>query len=216
MSRGSVAIGVVFAVAFGGFAADGRGASHPDLSGSWTLNQQLSEFPREAGFDPDWHDSDTGGQAGTGRSGGGGGGRRGGGGGRGGGSSGGGTLSTLFESEEDAKKIRELVNEVLSPSPRLTITQTDAAVTVVDVSGRTRRFHPGGKEDKLELEAGPVAVVSRWENGQLVLRCQVEKNRDLLYRYSRDPGTRQLAVQIQFADHGRGAVIKRIYDLAPE
>jgi hypothetical protein len=213
MSRCHAAIGVAFAIAFGARAIGVRGASRPDLSGTWTLNRQLSEFPREAGFDPDWHDSETGRQSGTGRSGGG---RRGGGGGgRGGGSSGGGTLSTLFESEEDAKKIRELVSEVLSPSPRLTITQTDAAVTVVDASGRTRRFHPG-KEDTLALEAGPVGVISKWENGQLALRCQVEKNRELRYRYWRDPGARQLAIEIQFADHGRGAVIKRIYDLATE
>jgi hypothetical protein len=218
MSRGRVAIGVVFVMAFGGSAVDVRGVSRPDLSGTWTLNRQLSEFPREAGFDPDWHDSETGGQSGTGRSGGGGSGRRGGGGGGrsgGGGSSSAGTLSPVFESEEDSKKIRELINEVLSPSPKLTITQTDAAVTIVDAGGRTRRFHPGGKEDTLELEAGPVAVISKWENGQLLLRCQVEKNRELRYRYSRDPGTRQLAVEIQFADHGRGAVIKRIYASRP-
>jgi hypothetical protein len=213
MRRCGVAIGVVFAMLFSVPAIDVRGASRPDLSGAWTLNRQLSEFPREAGFDPDWHDSETGGQSGAGRSSGGG--RRGGGGGgrSAGGSSSGGTLSTVFESEEDAKKIRELVSEVLSPSPKLTITQTDAAVTIVDTSGRTRRVHPGGKEDTLELEAGPVVVISKWENGQLLLRCQVEKNRELRYRYSRDPGARQLAIETQFADHGRGAVIKRIYDL---
>jgi hypothetical protein len=211
-----LAIGVAFAVAFGLPAIGVRGASRPDLSGTWTLNRQLSEFPREAGFDPDWHDSETGSQSGTGRSGGGGSRRGGGGGGRANGSSGGGTLSPLFESEEDSKKIRELVNEVLSPSPRLTIMQTDTTVTIVDVSGRTRRFHPGGKEDTLELEAGPVGVISKWENGQLALRCQVERNRELRYRYWRDAGSRQLAIEIQFADHGRGAVIKRIYDLASE
>ena len=97
----------------------------------------------------------------------------------------------------------------------MTITQTDAVVTVVDAAGHTRRFHPGGKGDTLELEAGPVGVVSKWENGQLVVRCQVEKNRELRYRYSHDPGTRQLVVETQFADHDRGAVIKRVYDVTP-
>jgi hypothetical protein len=192
-----------------------RGASRPDLSGSWTLNHELSEFPREVGFDPDWHDSDTGGQTSTGRSGGGGGrGGRGGGAG-GGGSSRVGSISTLYESEEDSRKIRELSHEVKEPSERLTITQTDAAVTIVDARGRSRTFHTGGKEDTLELDAGPLGVTAKWENAQLVIRGRVEKDRELRYRYSRDPGARQLGVEVQFADHGRGALIKRVYDAAP-
>ena len=188
-----------------------HGASRPDLSGTWTLNRDLSEFPSEVGFDPDWHDSDAGGQTGTGRSGGGRG-RGGGGSVSGGGSSRAGSVSTRFESEEDSRKIRELMNEVKEPSEHLTITQTDAAVTIVDARGRVRTLHIGGKEDTLQLDAGPVGVITKWENAQLVSRLLVEKDRELRYRYSRDPVTRQLVVEVQFAEHGRGALIKRIYD----
>jgi hypothetical protein len=94
----------------------------------------------------------------------------------------------------------------------LTITQTDAAVTIVDARGRARTFHIGGKEDTLQLDAGPVGVITKWENAQLVSRWLVEKDRELRYRYSRDPVTRQLVVEVQFAEHGRGGLIKRIYD----
>lgn len=192
-----------------------RGASRPDLSGTWTLNRGLSEFPREVGFDPDWQDSGTGGQTGAGRSGGSG---RGGGG-RSGRASGGGGSSRLsptahLESEEDSRKIKELVDEVKRPPARLTITQTDPAVTIADDRERAHTFHVGGKERTIELDAGPIAVTAKWESSQLAIRYLVEKDRELRYRYSRDPGTGRLVVEVQFADHGRGDLIKRVYDVA--
>ena len=110
--------------------AHGRAAARPDLSGTWTLNHDLSEFPREVGFDPDWHDADTGGQAGSGRSSGGGSGRGRGRDSGGGGSSRPGSVSPIFESEEDSRKNRELVNEIKQPADTLTITQTDVAVNL--------------------------------------------------------------------------------------
>jgi hypothetical protein len=208
---------VIVCVLYGAMVLGGRGAARPELSGAWILNHELSEFPREVGFDPDWHDSDAGGQTGTGRSSGRGG--RGGGGGNGAGNGGGasrvGSVSAPFESEEDSRKIRELVNEVKAPPERLTITETDAAVTVADASGRARSFYPGGKESALELDAGPVGVTAKWENAQLVIRCLIEKDRELRYRYSREAGSSRLVVEVQFADHGRGEIIKRVYDVAP-
>ena len=165
---------VISCVLCGVMVLGARGAARPELSGAWILNHELSEFPREVGFDPDWHDPEPVGQTGTGRSSSRGG-RGGGGGGSGGGASRAGSVSTLFESEEDTRKIRELVNEVKAPPERLTITQTDAAVTVADAHGRARSFYPGGKESALELDAGPVGVTAKWENAQLVIRCLIEK-----------------------------------------
>ena len=134
----------------------------------------------------------------------------------GGGSSRAGIVSTLFESEEDSRKIRELVNEVKGPSAQLTITQTDAAVTIVDAGGRARTFHAGGKEDTLELDAGPVGVTTKWENAQLVIRCLVEKDRELRYRYSREPGAQPTRGRGPVCrSRPRGELIKRIYDAAP-
>jgi hypothetical protein len=118
-----------------------------------------------------------------------------------------------FESEEDTKKIQELVNEVKNPPLRLTIVQTDTAVTMADARGQSRTFHTGGKEETLRLDAGPIGVIATWENSQLLIRYLVEKNRELRYRYSR-PGTNRLALEGQFAEHGRGDVIKRVYDAA--
>ena len=216
----------VVGVLCGAMVVGVRGASRPDFSGTWTLNRELSEFPREVGFDPDWQDSGTGGQTGTGRSGGGssgssGRGGGGGGGGRSGRSGGGGGSSRLpglkphFESQEDFQKIQELVNDVKGPSVRLTITQSDAAVKIADDRDRAHTFDIGGKEDTIELDAGPIGVTTKWEDAQLVIRYLVEKDRELRYRYSREPGTSRLVVEVQFADHGRGELIKRVYDAAP-
>lgn len=177
-------------------------------------------MPAEVGFDPDWQDSESAGGRSGGRSGGGGGGRSGGGGGRSGGrssgssggSSGSGAISTRFESEEDSRKIRELVAEVKNPPATLTITQSDAAITIADSNGRTRTYHLAGKEETIQLEAGPIGVVSRWEPTELVVRYRVEKDRELRYTFARAAGARQLLVSTQFAERGRGQIIKRVYD----
>jgi hypothetical protein len=202
----------------GGLAARAElAAPRPDLSGAWKLDAGQSDMPGEVGFDPDWQDTESKsggrGSGDGGRSSGGGGGR---GGGRSAGSGGGssriGAIAPRFESEEDSRKIRELVAEVKNPPARLAIAQTDAAITITDEHGRARTFHPTGKEETLQLEAGPIGVVSRWGPAELVIRYRVEKDRELLYRFARAAGARQLLVTTQFAERGRGQIIKRVYD----
>ncbi|MBZ5559165.1 MAG: hypothetical protein LAO77_17980 [Acidobacteriia bacterium] len=192
-------------------------AARPDLSGDWTLNRAASDFPKDVGFDPDWQDASSAtpgrGGSGGGRSGGGRGGR-GGGGGR---SSGSGAVPSgtpRFESEDDVKKIRELVEEVKDPPPALTIAQTDTAVTIAFGRARTRTFHPTGKEETLQLDAGPIGVVTKWEPTQLVIRFNVEKDRELRYTLSGGAGAGQLVMEAQFAEKNRGDVIRRVYDVA--
>jgi hypothetical protein len=192
-------------------------APRQDLSGTWTLNGGMSDPPRDAGFDPDYQDSGSssgGGSTGGGRTGGGGG--RGG---RGGGSSGStgsariGSVAPRFESEEDSRKIRELVTEVAHPPEELRITQTDASVVVADASGRSRTYHTNGREETIQLEAGPIGVASRWEPTRLLVRYVVEKNRELRYTFSHPAGSLQLVVTAQFAERGRGEIITWVYDL---
>jgi hypothetical protein len=188
-------------------------APPPDLSGNWTLNYASSDLPKEAGFDPDWVDTES--TTGA-RSGGGGGGGGGGRGGRGGGgrSSGGatGNMSPLFESEEDSKKIRELAAEITHPAGTLMITQTPAAITIADPEHGTRTFTIDGKEHTLQLGAGPLGVVTKWDGAQLAIRLLIEKNRELRITLARATTARQLIVTTQFADHGKGQLIKRYYD----
>lgn len=181
----------------------------PDLSGTWTLNRAASDLPTEAGFDPDYHE--TGSTSSGGRSGG-----SGGRGGRGGGSGstgiGTGAISTKFESPEDSQKIKELVAEVTHPPAALTIIQSAAEITMADPKGKSRTFRISGKEETIRLDAGPIGVITKWEGAQLAIHFMVEKNRELRVTLSRAPDARRLIVTSQFAEKGRGEIIKRVYE----
>jgi len=212
----SWSVAVTLTAVFSAAAANtilGSAGSHPDLSGAWTLNRDSSEFPREVGFDPNWLDggSGSGGQSGTTRSGGGGRGGRGG----GGGSARLPPPAGRYLSEEDSKKIQELVNEVKVPPAQLTISQTDLAVGIIDARGRRRVFHTNGKEDIVQLDAGPIGAITKWQGVELLIRYLVDNDQELRYWYSRDPTQVRLVVRVQFADHGRGETIRRVYETAP-
>jgi hypothetical protein len=177
----------------------------PTLAGNWILNHALSDLPTEAGFDPDWSDTPSSDSA---RGGGGGGGR----GGRGGGNPGGRVaLAPSFLSQEESNVARELVSEVTHPAETLTITQTPAAVTIAGNNGITRTFNANGKDQTIQLKAAPIGAVTKWEGAQLSIRFLVAKNQELRTTLSRT-NEGKLLVTSQFADHGRGQVIKRVYD----
>jgi hypothetical protein len=188
------------------------------LAGHWTLNRELSQFPAEIGFGLEPTPP-----ASTQQRAGGGGGSRGAGGGSrgarssaGGAQSGGGDFAAMpvMLSEDGAKQIAELLDDAKEPSPSLTITQTDTAVTVVDARDHTRRFHPNGKEDIEQLEAGPVGATSRWNGQQLIVDVTIAKDRMFRYVYSKRPDGK-LVVETRLEDkpgHDAGNVITRIYD----
>ncbi len=179
----------------------------PNLAGTWNLNHSLSDLPAEAGFDPDWSDTPSSDSA----RGGGGGGR----GGRGGGNPGGRVaLAPSFLSQEESNVARELVSEVTHPAETLTITQTPAAVTIAGNNGITRTFNANGKDQTIQLKAAPIGAVTKWEGAQLSIRFLVAKNQELRVNLSRT-SEGKLLVTSQFADHGRGQVIKRVYDEKP-
>jgi hypothetical protein len=190
-------------------------APRPQLAGSWKLNRQLSEFPREVAFDADWQDTSGAGGGGAGRSGRSGGGRGGGRGSGGAQSVGAPSFGRRFESEADSKNVQQLVDEVKNPPERLTISQTDAAITI-EAGAKTRTFHPTGKEDQVALDAGPVAMFTTWQGNALLIRLQAEQDRELRYRRSRDAAEPRLLIEAQLAQRGRGETIKRIYDLVAE
>jgi hypothetical protein len=216
----AIAVGAMCALCgAAAFPASASAQTRPELWGTWTLNRDSSEFPREVGFDPDWVDSGSAGGSGSRGGGGGGGSSRSGGGGRGG-RGGGGSIrlpppSAHFLSEEDARKMRELVADVKEPSSRLTISRRDATITIADDRGRTRAFRTNAKEDTIQLDAGPIGAVTKWEGVELLIRYRVSDDQELRRRYSRDPATGRLVVREQLADHGRGQVITRAYDAAP-
>jgi hypothetical protein len=176
------------------------------LAGRWTLNRELSQFPREVGFGADMM---SGVSSGT---------DSGGGGGRGRGRSSGGGMRALPsrpESEDDAKRAQRLTNEVRNPAAHLTIVETPTSVTITDDRGQSRTFHPDGKEETLRLDELPVAVITKWEASGLVVLYKVEQQRrELRYTYSRAAGPPQLTVDVQFIERNGHDSVRRIYQPA--
>jgi hypothetical protein len=203
-----VSIGVVAACA----VAEAAAAPPVTLAGRWTLNRELSEFPKEVGFgvETPGGESTQSGQAGRQ----GGGGRRGGGGGSRTPNNGGFSTSSLRESEEDANKIKELVADAKNPPAVLVISQTDTTVVITGARDRTHAFRPNGREDVVDLDSGPVVATAKWSGAQLGIQLTVEGERVFRYLYSRLAGG-QLLVETRLEEgrsRDKAQVIKRVYD----
>jgi len=190
-------------IAFVMFVDASLSAQHASLAGRWTLNRELSQFPRELGFGADLLEGGPGSEsttAGRGR-------------GRGrtrtGGPAG---FSSRRESEEDARRTRELTAEVRNPPARLTIAETPAAITVTDDRGQSRTFHPDGKQEVIRLGDLPVPVIAKWESDHLVVAYKVEEGRELRYVYASTPDPPQLSVEVHFIERGGSDSVKRVYE----
>lgn len=179
----------------------------PGLAGRWSLDFQLSQFPREIGFGADWMSGAASGQSSTG------------GGGRGRGSTGGGGVNAWMarpESAEDARRLEILTAEVRNPAVRLTIVESSAAVTITDDQDHSRTFHPDGREEVLHLGDVPVVTTAKWESGRLVVLYRAAEGRELRCTYSiaATANPPQLVMDVEFLERGGHDKVSRIYDRA--
>jgi hypothetical protein len=175
------------------------------LTGVWTLNTSLSEMPREMGFRVNWIPASSGGQD-TGSSGGGRG-RR--------GRSGSSTPAAFpvsRESYEDARRVQLLTAEARNPPARLTIVDTPAAVTITNELGRSRVFHPTGKQEPIEIQGVSTLITTKRDGDRLVVVYSAEQGRELRYTYSHSANPSQLAVEVQFLERGAGDKARRVYE----
>jgi hypothetical protein len=134
-------------------------STHPSLSGSWRLNPDKSDDPLQK-IQEAAQSASSGGRGGFG--GGGMGGRRGGYGGRGGGEgrSGG-------RGEGSSERMRAMTAALEAPR-ELTITQTEAEITVLEAGeGRLRTLHPDGKNHK--NGGDNTETRTRWDKDRLVV-----------------------------------------------
>lgn len=168
------------------------------LAGRWALNRQLSEFPKELGFNAEWA------MTGDDDSGGGHRGRRG---------SGAPPFSARPESEEEATRSRLLVTEVRTPPAWLSIAQTADAITITNERGDSRTFHPDGRQESLKLTGDvQVATTARVEGGNLIVTYDIEPGRQLRYTYATTANPPRLMVDVQFVERGGGDSVRRLYD----
>jgi hypothetical protein len=189
MTIAALMVAAVAAAAAGGDSV--AAADNPNFAGRWTLSRALSQFPRDVGFGVlippglGAGEFDSGAAA---------------------------ALMPRNESETEARNVRQLVDEVRTPSPHLTIVQSDTGISITDDQGQSRRLRPDGKDDFLPFNGSPVATMTRWEGAYLVVRYKVAKDREVRYTYSRKLDPPQLIVQVQFVERGDRDVITRVYE----
>lgn len=164
----------------------------PGLEGRWTLNRELSQFPRELGFTPNWAVGgrpDTSGAAA-------------------------GAMPARPESEDEARRRQQLTDEVRTPSEQLTIADTATAFTISDDGGRQRTFRLDGRDVTVHVDGVPVVVNARREGGRVVVAYKLTPARELRYTFSRVQSPPQLIVDVQFLERGKGDAVRRVYEPA--
>src|SRR4051812_6632013 len=152
-------------------------AGPPAWVGVWTLNRDLSEFPREIGFNPSWAVVPRDGQAGAPS--GAGGGRRG-----GGGRTAASASSARSESYEDAQHREVLTAEARNPPARLTIVDAVTAVTITNDLGQSRTLHPDLRQEVIQVGGASIPVTTTREADRLIVVYHAAPNRDVQYIYS--------------------------------
>lgn len=204
MTRSWLAAVLMMPLALGTVHPTAAAAQDPSsLAGRWTLNRELSQFPREVGFNADWIATSGSGGGST----------------AGGASQGGapgGSNRTSFPisrvSREDSMRNALLTDEVRNPSARLVITETATEVAIAADKGPARTFHPVGKEEVHQLDGVALATTATRDAGRLVVRYKVNQGQELRYTYSRIASPPQLVVEVQFLDRGKGDSVKRVYE----
>jgi hypothetical protein len=204
-------------------ASEPGAAQHPNLQGTWTLNEDLTARMREN--DQQQRGPRQGSGGGTGRHGGGsgggrGGGRRGGGGfpgGSPGGSPDGGTEGTGEDHPAEAQR------PSLTALNTLTIVQKEGQkaveVTITDQEGRTRVLRTDGskvRDDK--APGGPAEIQASWDkDGSLVVQVKPEKGPKRTESYIVSDDGKHLYLVLSMEGDGRRPAFKvrRAYDPAP-
>lgn len=168
------------------------------FAGSWTLNRQLSQFPAEVGFSADFlgpigpDGSPTPGRGGN----------------RGAANGPG----IARESEDDARRISVLTDEVRVPFDRLSIAAQPSLVTITPDRASARAFHTDGRDDEISLGRVTASATTRWDAGRLVILYKAQIGRELRYTYSINTSPTQLIVDVEFLERGGGDRVRRIYE----
>jgi hypothetical protein len=160
----------------------------PSLAGSWVLNLEKSQGPRQQTRGYGSGGGDPGGEFGGG-----------------------------FNRSAPGVLERGL-GELLRAKQRLTIAQNDSLLTVTDDAGWIRELIPNGQLMREELgQGGPANVLTRWKGNKLVAERRLDRGGVYRETYSIDTKKGQLTVQTSFTIQGlsRAMETKRVYDLSP-
>jgi hypothetical protein len=202
----AAAVVIVLGVPCAAALAQGVPAARPNLAGVWTLDWYLSDNPQQVAEALRIDTGQRGDQVfgperargGSGR-----------------GNAAGARASQL--GGDDQKRLEELTAAVQFPPTTLTISQTDADITIGAPSGTARTLRTDGKRERYQLKTGAVDRTATWEGPQLIVTYEVSRAGQLTYTYRVVPTTRQLLIKVNFVRDGMpGPIeIKVVYGLAP-
>jgi hypothetical protein len=192
---------LVAAAVFFSAAASDR-PPHPNLQGTWTLNEDLTARMRQ---DDQAQNAPGGGHSGMGRRGGGGGGRH--------------------RNTPDATPGGDLGGDAGRQGPPsfaaldvLTITQQGDQVTLADKEGNTRVLKADNhkvRDDK--APGGPVELRAGWDkDGILTVEVKPDKGPKRTESYLVSNDGKHLYITLSLDHNGREMKIRRAYDSAPD
>jgi len=179
----------------------------PDFSGTWQLNEALSDDPIEVmrAEMQRRRASETMGSMG-GRGGGMGGGGMGGGGMGGGGSAG---------HREDPMAAAERLERMNRGAEKIEITQQGSQIRIHYADGRERLFVTDGKKHLRESGVGDLQTKAKWKGDEkLVVRSTTEQRHEITEVYEFSPHRTRLHVKISVEGKGGGASFRfeRVYE----
>jgi hypothetical protein len=161
------------------------------LSGTWVLDRDASQLPREIGFGADFvptlRGDDTASAGGRGRRG------------QNGQSP---ALRPQGDSYDTAQRRERVTAEVRNPPARLTIVDLPDVVSLADDKGAVRTLHPSGRAETVDVSGSSVLVTSHREDNALVVLYAAADLRQIRYAYSRESGQSALTVDVQFIERG--------------
>ena len=155
-----------------------------ELSGTWILNKEESDDPREMMQ-----------------------GRRGGGGGRMGG------MAGRRGGRQGEEGTRETMESAIQASTQLRLTVQDAQVTIQPLEGEPLVVPTTGEAIERTVNDRTIEIAGGWEDGNLVVERRIEGGFRVTQTFSRDPGTSQMLVTVHF-EGPRTVTFKRVYDVA--
>ncbi len=172
----------------------GAGRDVSDFSGTWQLNEDLSEDPRSKMGERMGR-----GGGGMGR-GGGGMGRGGGGMGRGGGGMG------------DPEPMRDRMRRMEQGSETVTILHVEPQMTIRTADGRERLIYTDGRKQERTGGVGPVETRAKWKKDRLIVRDRMETGMTITRTFFYVPEDRHLYVDTEIEGRGPSFRFQRVYD----
>jgi len=179
------------------------GGDKPDFSGSWELNEDLSDNPWEKMMEK-MPERGSGGPPGGGR-----GGKGSGGGGRGGGPGG--------DDTGRRQQMRDRMRSLLESAKHLNITHDEPSLTLLDGEGNERLLFTDGRDNDFELAGDLWEASAQWKKKRVVMKAKSARGRKITETIELSEEGRRLLITAKMAGGGRmpSFEFRRVYDPAP-